>query len=271
LSALVAGEVQHRLRESTPEVRERQRFAVHASWMSVAKAAALSIGFGIFLAIVGVHTAVQGSFWLRAPYLAGLILISTALVWVLNQLTAAWPIRNRWIRALSVGGLLVLPMGLLVWAADRTLGRVAPALSDLPQYLVISLEVTIFFSLGTAALRGRGRAGPPATSADPQVRFLERLPFKLRGAELWAVEAEDHYLRLHTSKGQDLILLRLADAIAELDGLEGAQVHRSWWLARSAMADVKRGDGRATITLKDGAEVPVSRTFAKELRDKGWF
>jgi DNA-binding LytR/AlgR family response regulator len=76
------------------------------------------------------------------------------------------------------------------------------------------------------------------TQAGPQPpKFLERLPLKLRGAEVWAVEAEDHYLRLHTSKGQDLILMRLADAVAELEGIEGAQVHRSWWVARDAITD----------------------------------
>ena len=85
------------------------------------------------------------------------------------------------------------------------------------------------------------------------------------------MEAEDHYLRLHTSLGQDLILLRLADAIAELEGLEGAQTHRSWWVAKTAVASAERGDGRATLTLKDGAEVPVSRGYARQLRAAGWF
>ena len=36
------------------------------------------------------------------------------------------------------------------------------------------------------------------------------------------------------------------------------------------IADAKRGDGRATLTLKDGSEVPVSRTYAGVLREKGW-
>ena len=108
------------------------------------------------------------------------------------------------------------------------------------------------------------------TASTIPAKFLERLPLKLRGAEVWAVEAEDHYLRLHTSKGQDLILMRLADAVSELEGIEGAQVHRSWWVARDAIADAKRGDGRATLTLKDGAEAPVSRTYARVLRERGW-
>jgi len=111
-------------------------------------------------------------------------------------------------------------------------------------------------------------AGPPEA---PPPRFLERLPVKLRGGEIYAVEAEDHYLRLHTSKGQDLILLRLSDAVAELEGIEGAQTHRSWWVAKAAVRDAKRGDGRATLTLKSGVEAPVSRAYAKALREAGWY
>jgi DNA-binding LytR/AlgR family response regulator len=110
-----------------------------------------------------------------------------------------------------------------------------------------------------------------AAPSAPPPKFFARLPPQLTGAEIFAVEAEDHYLRLHTSLGQDLILMRLADAIAELEGVEGAQTHRSWWVARAAITSAERSDGRATLTLKDGAEVPVSRGFAKELRSAGWF
>ena len=65
--------------------------------------------------------------------------------------------------------------------------------------------------------------------------------------------------------------MRLADAIAELDGIEGAQTHRSWWVAKAAVAGAERMEGRAVLTLKDGAEVPVSRGFAEGLRAAGWF
>jgi DNA-binding LytR/AlgR family response regulator len=64
--------------------------------------------------------------------------------------------------------------------------------------------------------------------------------------------------------------MRLSDAADELEGLEGAQVHRSWWVARDAIVEARRGDGRATLTLKDGSEVPVSRTYARQLRARGW-
>jgi len=60
------------------------------------------------------------------------------------------------------------------------------------------------------------------------------------------------------------------DQTDAIEGIEGAQVHRSWWIARDAITEAERGDGRATLTLKDGVTVPVSRTYARMLREKGW-
>lgn len=114
-------------------------------------------------------------------------------------------------------------------------------------------------------------ANSPAAVARLRCRFLERLPSRLKGADLHAVEAQDHYLKLHTSRGSTLILLRLADAMVELEGLEGARTHRSWWVARDAVESAARGDGRATLRLKGGVEAPVSRTYARGLHGAGWF
>ena len=85
-----------------------------------------------------------------------------------------------------------------------------------------------------------------------------------------ALQNEDHYLRVHTARGDALILMRLSDAIAAVSALEGAQTHRSWWVARDAVIDVKKADGRATLTLEGGQQVPVSRTFYPKLREAGW-
>jgi len=135
--------------------------------------------------------------------------------------------------------------------------------------LVASVTAVTLVMVSINVLIDRQSSGVTSASAEPP-KFLERLPLKLRGAEVWAVEAEDHYLRLHTSKGQGLILMRLSDAIAELEGIEGAQTHRSWWVARDAITGAVRGDGRATLTLKDGAEAPVSRSYARLLRERNW-
>ena len=65
--------------------------------------------------------------------------------------------------------------------------------------------------------------------------------------------------------------MRLSDALDELEGLEGAQTHRSWWVAREAVRDVTRNDGRAVLTLEGGLTAPVSRRYARALRAAGWY
>lgn len=40
---------------------------------------------------------------------------------------------------------------------------------------------------------------------------------------------------------------------------------------RATLVEARRSDGRALLELKDGAQVPVSRTYAGALRAAGWF
>ena len=108
------------------------------------------------------------------------------------------------------------------------------------------------------------KAHPPAESA-----FVRRLPARL-GVDLLYIEVEDHYLRVHTSLGNGLLLLRLSDAVAELDPTLGRQVHRSYWVARRAVSSVERERYRVRLILSNGARVPVSRTFLPKLRAEGW-
>jgi hypothetical protein len=118
---------------------------------------------------------------------------------------------------------------------------------------------------------GLATHAPPPSSGPVRARFLDRLTPKIMGGEIHAVAAEDHYLRIYTSKGEDLILMRLSDAIAELEGIEGAQTHRSWWVAKEAVATVERDGSKLTLVLKDGARAPISRPNVKPLCEAGWF
>lgn len=106
------------------------------------------------------------------------------------------------------------------------------------------------------AAETRGAAVPPAGES----RLTQRLPFHLRGAVL-CLQMEDHYVRIHTSRGSALVLMRLTDAIDELDGVEGLRVHRSWWVAADACRDIRRSARTTHITLTGGLAVPVSRPY----------
>jgi hypothetical protein len=97
--------------------------------------------------------------------------------------------------------------------------------------------------------------------------LLSRLPSRL-GEEIVALEAEDHYLRVHTSRGSDLVLMRLSDAIAAIGPDLGLQVHRSWWVAEDAICEIFRAEQRSQLRLSNGLLVPVGRTYSAAVRSR---
>jgi len=97
-------------------------------------------------------------------------------------------------------------------------------------------------------------------------QFLERLPVKFRRSKLYAISSEGHYLRAYTEAGSTLILMRISDAVKELEGSDGLQVHRSWRVARDGIAETQRIRGRRLLVLKNGETVPVSRSFLPALK-----
>lgn len=170
-----------------------------------------------------------------------------------------------------------VPGGLLLWAAvPPLLGADAKAIS-LPvvigQVLLINLVLT-FVGVLVAQRGARAPAGLPQPTPAPVVpepnRWRERLPAEHRAADLLALEAEDHYLRVHTVAGSTLILLRLGDAIAELGPERGQQVHRSWWVAHDAVERTERRGEKVALILRGGLRVPVSRGNRAKLATMGW-
>lgn len=236
----------------------------------MARLLGMATAFGLFLAFVGAfglgnQPLIQRSLTILPYSWAGALLGFACFRLLLRY---PWAQGRPWLMSVVAGLAMTPPMSVFVWFASRMMTPPGLSLAAIPEMVAITVGMCVAMSMFAQLLRSRTQVVTAPSPAPP--KFLDRLPLKLRGAEVWAVEAEDHYLRLHTSKGQDLILMRLSDAVAELEGIEGVQVHRSWWVARDAIADARRGDGRATLTLKDGAEVPVSRTYARVLRERNW-
>lgn len=99
-------------------------------------------------------------------------------------------------------------------------------------------------------------------------QFFNRLSPEL-GTTLMCFEMEDHYLRVHTAKGNELHHMKMADAINELDDYPGIQVHRSWWIALSAVETISKHSRDYKAHLKNGMIVPISRSRVEALREKG--
>jgi hypothetical protein len=106
--------------------------------------------------------------------------------------------------------------------------------------------------------------------AEPSEAFRRRLSAKRRAARLLAVEAEDHYLRVHTDAGEELITARFGDALEELADWPGFRTHRSWWVAACAIEGVRWSRGRGELRLTSGLVVPVSRSQTQALKSAGW-
>ena len=135
--------------------------------------------------------------------------------------------------------------------------------------VVLPIAVIVTFLLRAFERALTTTSAPAVTEPERQApRLLARLPVERRGT-LLALSVEDHYVRVRTDRGEEMILMRLTDAIAETDPVPGLRVHRSHWVAISAAAAARRQGDRAIVTLTDGTEVPVSRANVSTLRDAG--
>ncbi|WP_213980387.1 LytTR family DNA-binding domain-containing protein [Sphingomonas sp. dw_22] len=180
----------------------------------------------------------------------------------------------RWAALGAATALAALPTTLLVAWAMAGMGWQRLTLGELlqlyPKVLLLGAVVTAI----QVALR---RPVPAAAAAEPaaplppsrEPALLAQLPPRL-GRDLLYLGNEDHYVRAYTSEGDALLLMRLRDAVEDLAGLDGARVHRSWWVARHAVAEVLRRDRAVVLRLVDGRQVPVARAMVPELRARGW-
>lgn len=135
--------------------------------------------------------------------------------------------------------------------------------------IVAAVQLAIVFVLMRSTATADRPAPPQPVNVSEQFprTLLSRLPGRL-GDKIVALEAEDHYLRVHTSLGSGLVLMRLSDAIAAIEPHLGLQVHRSWWVARDAICEIVRTEHRSHVRLSTGLVVPVGRTFLAAVRSQ---
>lgn len=181
----------------------------------------------------------------------------------------------------ALGGLpgagVVFFVALIIW----------PGVAEAFRFPMIWMQVTIIgFAIGLVRFYGWSRpdrsespsetetGSPYPAGSDPHedtaqttftTRFHRRLPPEL-GSDIVSLSMQDHYVETTTTQGTHMVLIRLSDAMAELDKLPGHQIHRSHWAAKAHMVDVSRDGSRFQLLLSDGRTLPVSRTYVEPLR-----
>ena len=105
---------------------------------------------------------------------------------------------------------------------------------------------------------------------EPKVeRDALALPDHMLTAAL-CLQMEDHYVRIHLDDRSLLHFAVMREAVKALEDRDGAQVHRSWWVAREAVQGWYREDRAVTLILVNGLRVPVARNRVAILREAGW-
>ncbi len=177
------------------------------------------------------------------------------------------PIGETWPRAIVAALLAALPVTGVIVAINAVAYRGFDWNDVLPAWLYATLP-TLVIVVGLVWFGDRLRAAAPAATAPALPAILERVPLPQRG-KLLALVVEDHYVDIVTDRGKTLVLMRLADAMREADGVAGLQIHRSHWVARDAVVAARRSEGKLLLELSNGLRLPVSRGFAAAVREAG--
>ncbi len=239
------------------------------------------VGVALLAALVGpfdtadlLRPVPRFGYWLvmaGATYAAGYLAAELAL----RHRAARRMPRARPALAVLATALAVPPTVLAVNYA--TLGAV-PSTAELPGFLgtlfAIAAVVAGLLHLAFGPPAKSPAVGPEASVTAPEASaaapppILDRMPLDRRGP-LVALSVEDHYVRIRTTRGEALVLMRLGDAMREVGAVEGVQVHRSHWVALGQVRAARREGDRAMLTMAAGPEIPVSRSNVPALRAAG--
>ena len=138
------------------------------------------------------------------------------------------------------------------WLFDRFLG--------LPRYR---------YDERTAASRSEALT-PPEPQGEPVTPtpgFLRRIDDRVCAKDVLALKAEQHYVSVVTASNSFLVLYRFGDAVEEMAGEPGLQVHRSYWVNTDHIERAHAHSKRFTLTLTNGDVVPVSVPYQGMVRE----
>lgn len=247
--------------------------AVHASrndsgHCATAGSWAVILGVVLLVAVAGPFYTLDNLSLAGRIFFWGLVGVpATLMMWAINRLVAVfcpqhWP--GAAIGAIA-GVLGVLPLMLLVTASMWMAGLSLPAsgfLGLLPYVAPTVIGISVLVHL---LLPVPDRKQPPARQASATGLFA-RLPPEL-GRDIIAVQAQDHYVSVSTTKGSSLILMRMSDATEDLAQLAGMQNHRSWWVNMRHVTGLEKPEtGTTKLILRNGARVPVPKARLAEVK-----
>ncbi len=231
------------------------------------RALGLAFAAGILLGVLGPFGSfLNGNIMLRVFSWTVDVVTGTALVGLLMPRLVRAGLRLKMpLPAALIGAFLVVnvPTALFsaafgYWLWPRMIDRVRPEDWYTQSLLVCAVIIGLWVLFSLAFDRPRPAPLPrPASAKDSLEPVL-------------CLQMEDHYVRVHRPSGSTLELMPLRTAIDRYGQGDGVQVHRSWWVAASAVEASERDSRNWRLRLSNGVRVPVARNRVTEARSRGW-
>ncbi|KAB2659517.1 response regulator transcription factor [Brucella tritici] len=219
---------------------------------------------GPFGTDLSMPVAVRFFYWLSVQF-AGW---ATAIIFSVLADAFLEPVaRHAFARMMTGAVVAALPIGLWVAVIDWGFSGRAPTTAAILANAVIALPLSALFCILAYMTLRRDLEAVPRNVSESSPPLLTRLKPDNRGAIL-RLSAEDHYTRVVTSRGQELVLLRFSDAVKEVGATSGLQIHRSHWIADRYVAGLRKANGGFSLLTNDGDLLPISRASQKSARER---
>lgn len=227
------------------------------SWIVTSIVVASAGPFGTFMA--------QPFLW-RVLYWGGVVAVAIVLAVSLRTLWRAILSNRSMIgEDVAVAVSLAAIFGPLIVMLNRYLGG---------EGMGVGIAIFNVFCIAVCIIAARRtlerQAAAQITEARPERdRLLKRIP-DLKEQRLSRISSDNHHIRIITDCGAEhRLLMRLRDAVEEVDVEPGLWVHRSHWVALSEIAKVAREGNREMVELNDGDRLPVGPKYRENLIEAG--
>jgi hypothetical protein len=239
--------------------------------LALLRGAGIAVAAGALLAILGPF----GSYSNGGPTLLAAYWISATLLGLMLY-GSAYKLVSRSVCPRSAKWWPALISATLVASVPEALGTRIMAFWLWPELTRVRLPLPLWFvqtaTIGMISMAGvsfilrRATSTPEHDGTPLQPVEINRVPL---GGDVLALQMEDHYVRVHRPRGSELVLMPLSRAIEQV-GAEGLRTHRSWWVARDAVAAVEGNARSMRLHLSNGVLAPVARPAVAHLRAAGW-
>ena len=174
--------------------------------------------------------------------------------------------RADWKQDVATALSMALTFGALVVWTNRRLSGLAPAET---MATGVTLGAVFVISYGVIAALRVVETFEQDSAGCARDRLLARIDAP-KSARLARISSDNHHIRIMTLDGAEhRILMRMRDAVQEVDVEPGLWVHRSHWVANAAIVEVSRDGTREILTLTCGSEIPVGPKYRDNLIHAG--